>query len=266
MSDAGDESSVADGWRAGRIPWRRVFIEGLVIVVSILLAFAIDAWWEGWQERADVEDALRAVRAELVDNLAYFEDVARDHRRVAEGGFEMLGYTDPDPNPAHFERAKFLIGELWVRAGNDPPGSGAVSSLIASGSLGRVDSSELRRALAYWPNYIEQQQSMQRFVALGQNRFFERMILHVAQLDIDLVNGMNDFAEARGEFLERAPTESGFPSDYAGLLGEREFESAVTGRTTTALIAIELAGQATAYIEELITMIDAELGVGGPAP
>ncbi len=32
------------------IPWLRVFVEGVVIVGSILLAFGIDAWWE---ERSD---------------------------------------------------------------------------------------------------------------------------------------------------------------------------------------------------------------------
>ena len=35
------------------IPWPRVIVEGAVIVVSILLAFGIDAWWEGRQERAE---------------------------------------------------------------------------------------------------------------------------------------------------------------------------------------------------------------------
>ena len=28
-----------------QIPWRRILIEGAVIVVSILLAFSIDTWW-----------------------------------------------------------------------------------------------------------------------------------------------------------------------------------------------------------------------------
>jgi hypothetical protein len=34
------------------IPWRRVFVEGAVIVVSILLAFTIDAWWAQRQNHA----------------------------------------------------------------------------------------------------------------------------------------------------------------------------------------------------------------------
>ena len=29
-----------------RIPWSRLLFEGVVVVISILVAFAIDAWWE----------------------------------------------------------------------------------------------------------------------------------------------------------------------------------------------------------------------------
>ena len=36
-----------------QIPWFRVFVEGAVIVASILLAFGIEAWWDGVQEREE---------------------------------------------------------------------------------------------------------------------------------------------------------------------------------------------------------------------
>ena len=34
-----------------QIPWLRVLVEGVVIVGSILLAFGLQAWWDGFQER-----------------------------------------------------------------------------------------------------------------------------------------------------------------------------------------------------------------------
>ena len=34
-----------------QVPWLRVFVEGVVIVGSILLAFGIDAWWERLGQR-----------------------------------------------------------------------------------------------------------------------------------------------------------------------------------------------------------------------
>jgi hypothetical protein len=42
---------------ARRLPWRRIIAEGLAIVASILLAFAIDAWW-GRVNQASAEQAL----------------------------------------------------------------------------------------------------------------------------------------------------------------------------------------------------------------
>jgi hypothetical protein len=35
-----------------QIPWLRVFVEGVVIVGSILLALGLQAWWDPAQERA----------------------------------------------------------------------------------------------------------------------------------------------------------------------------------------------------------------------
>ncbi len=41
-----------------QIPWLRVFVEGVVIVASILLAFGIQAWWEETQERVEEQEIL----------------------------------------------------------------------------------------------------------------------------------------------------------------------------------------------------------------
>jgi hypothetical protein len=41
-----------------QIPWTRIAVESIAIVASILVAFAIDAWWEERQERRiDAETA-----------------------------------------------------------------------------------------------------------------------------------------------------------------------------------------------------------------
>jgi len=37
------------------VHWPRILAEGFAIVVSILLAFGIQAWWEGRQDRLDLQ-------------------------------------------------------------------------------------------------------------------------------------------------------------------------------------------------------------------
>ena len=50
------------------IPWPRILAEGTAVVVSILLAFAIDAWWDERKERDDERDVLLALKAEFEAN------------------------------------------------------------------------------------------------------------------------------------------------------------------------------------------------------
>ena len=48
-----------------QIPWLRIFVEGVVIVGSILLAFGIDAAWEGRQEREEERESLELLVRDL---------------------------------------------------------------------------------------------------------------------------------------------------------------------------------------------------------
>ena len=58
------------------IPWGRLIAEGGAIVVSILLAFAIDAWWEERQERVEEQQILQ----DLADEFTLIRDVLADHK------------------------------------------------------------------------------------------------------------------------------------------------------------------------------------------
>ena len=46
----------------------RLVLEGLVVVSSILLAFALDAWWDEHELDQDVAQELQSVRRELEEN------------------------------------------------------------------------------------------------------------------------------------------------------------------------------------------------------
>jgi len=50
------------------LPRRRILAEGVVIVVSILLAFAIDAWWDETRERGREKTVLAGLRSEFEAN------------------------------------------------------------------------------------------------------------------------------------------------------------------------------------------------------
>ena len=64
-----------------QIPWLRVFVEGVVIVGSILLAFGLQAWWEERIERAEEERiervGLELMHADLVADTFEIKSVIR---------------------------------------------------------------------------------------------------------------------------------------------------------------------------------------------
>ena len=47
------QSTITKSVRLDKIPWKRISVEAAAIVASILLAFAIDAWWAELAEDRD---------------------------------------------------------------------------------------------------------------------------------------------------------------------------------------------------------------------
>ncbi len=64
-----------------QIPWLRVFVEGVVIVGSILLAFGLQAWWDERDERRAERIYLEQLRADLVGAEEQLAAAAR-HKRL----------------------------------------------------------------------------------------------------------------------------------------------------------------------------------------
>ena len=136
------------------IPWLRVFAEGAVIVGSILLAFALDAWWGDRSRRAELREqasvvademesahqALRAVLDVHEWNARLVEQLTADLTRVAEGGVVVLSDS--------------LIGPLLPQATADVT-TGSLEAFIAAGGLELVEDPEVRRDMLAWPTRIE---------------------------------------------------------------------------------------------------------------
>lgn len=136
----------ADG---GATRLRRLLGESVMIVASILAAFAIDAWWD---ERADDEQAGALVEAMLVDFEAARDELAereRLHRLVAESAERILEWTALEDPVAACRAAEDPYAALLATPSFDPP-MGTLATLLASGRLDLLPSEELRAELTRW--------------------------------------------------------------------------------------------------------------------
>ena len=67
--------------KSQEIPWKRLFVEATAIVASILIAFAIDAWWQDRTEHIVEAQYLRALREDLNHSLQLLDESETQHRQ-----------------------------------------------------------------------------------------------------------------------------------------------------------------------------------------
>ena len=112
-----------------QVPWLRVFVEGVVIVGSILLAFGIDAWWEGKQERARESEILDSLLPEFHNKRTLLLRYHAEHERAVEGIGEVLAGLDAVQPGERVSVPDSLLVMALVASSFDSP-SGALEAVL----------------------------------------------------------------------------------------------------------------------------------------
>jgi len=162
---------------AQTIQWRRLSAEAVAIVGSILLAFAIDAWWNDRSDNVrlagaiqNIADEVRVAREEIVsaverntfrtDGIRRFLSLQPDELLILPDD-SILSFRGVFSTPSPFDSSGY-----------------ALQGLLARGNLEIIADDELRSALIAWaqfPNEIERDyaEALQLSMSL-----FERMARH----------------------------------------------------------------------------------------
>lgn len=129
--------------------------EGVVIVVSILLAFALEAWWAERGERLEETGILENLHVEFsnagaqMDRYMFFHEVTLssvDSILRAERAALAEGRTRVEVPTIYLARA-------FIPPTFDPQ-TGTLDGLTHSGHFGIIRSEELRKALSAWPGIL----------------------------------------------------------------------------------------------------------------
>lgn len=133
----------------GRFIW-----EGAVIVVSILLAFAIDAWWDDRRDRVEEEEILAALTAEYQTNLNKVNYRIGQHLEMRGDVERLFGATDEEIHALPQDARSTMVVALCNPKTFDPV-LGTTDALIGSGKLELIESQELRQALTTYLNLAQ---------------------------------------------------------------------------------------------------------------
>jgi hypothetical protein len=123
-------------------------LEGLVILVSILAAFALDAGWERLQSASALSQDLDGVRAEMGRNLDRVRTEVDALQRILAGSEALLSIMEAESDHETIvvpDTLAFLVSN-W--APTLDLSFGALDALIQSGRLGDIGDAELKTGLS----------------------------------------------------------------------------------------------------------------------
>jgi len=140
---------------ASEVPWKRISAEAAAIVGSILLAFAIDAWWEGRGELELEQRLLAALLVEFEKNGELLRQARTHYEQQYNKSLEILEYLQEGQSSFGDEELNELFRGLFI-ARTFHLESGAHDGLLGSGELSLIRDEELRNRLAAWPSLVRE--------------------------------------------------------------------------------------------------------------
>ncbi|HLE31007.1 MAG TPA: hypothetical protein VJB38_00215 [Bacteroidota bacterium] len=139
--------------------------EGAVIVASILLAFAIDAWWDRYKSEALEQDLLVSLERGFEENIRLAKAVAHEARRQQVIAGRVIAMSPEEAAHVSPDSTYMLLRALWRPNyvtiddshvyGPDLNNAALVSTLQA-GQLSLLTDRRLLTALAVWQGVTQE--------------------------------------------------------------------------------------------------------------
>jgi hypothetical protein len=233
--------------------------EGLVIVMSILAAFSIDAWWDSHQEQRREHEILAGLRADFQASRPGLESRLDLARRMASGTGGLLNLTRDQQIPATVD----VPGPLVLAVLGGPtyePSTNTLDSAVASGEIELLRDANIRAELANWRRILSDTGEDEREV----RRITNEQLIPLLSRSLDLRpyfdavlswSGGDPYAAGR---LIKDQSRS-VPAGSAALLVDTEIIAALSMRKFYVEFAAADLEELLASLDRLVALLDLEL-------
>ena len=227
--------------KLAQLNWRSALLDGVAVLLGILLAFSIDAWWDLRGQREEARSYLAAIETELVSNReALVEELEIIRGWVTQSEGFLNDVVGPDASPT-YDQIREMV---WLTGPNrtTPIARAAIDDLVSSGGFQVIEAPELRRALANYVRALDNDASELEDV----RDFFNLHILpyHIAE------GSFTEFDWEAGLELPESPVT--FDMNTAAFAGNRVYANLLISRI------LEFGNLINSH-RELIDRIDAVL-------
>ena len=229
------------------VPWAKFGFEGVLIIVSILMAFAIDSWWSDRQDAIAEQRLLVQLKTEFQSAMAQLDEKQAMHARARSSALHLLSYTGPEASTDQLDLDQTKEDLLYVifNVTYDPP-TGVLSGLISSGNLDLISSDELRGEIASWPaRYQDLLEDEQAVLAISNDELDDQYDHYLAWRNIS-------------PWIDEAGP-SQFTEDVDSLLRSRLFENTLSKKASRLAHLLRLYEDIREQINRSLGLVEAEL-------
>lgn len=185
-------------------PWQwkprmRWFAAEIVVVVAgVLIALALNAWWQGRQQRQEEERLLVALHGEFTSNQDRLAEILAFHEDVKGAARTLLSVSADPTSDVPVDSVDQLLANVTWWASYTTLESTVLDAAVQDGQLSLVRTDSLRRLLSTWRSEVEsaESQSSQEFA------HYANTWLPLLQAEADIVQIANMATEIPGS---RAP-------------------------------------------------------------
>lgn len=229
----------------------RFFVEGLVIVVSILLAFAIDAWWENRQEQELMQEHIGVLIVELSQTHNDLQTVLENTESSFRATLQLLRWA-ASPDLQTLDLASFTdVYNDSMNVGAFLAEDVALTALMTSGKVMNLSNPELLALLGKWQNVIESLELDSGHLESNREKtLLDRMI----DSNIDASGFFQPFNEAYFEVLQR---DIGQERRY---LADKGIKTALAMRANRSSRLLRDYQRARQQLEMIISLLEQEAG------
>jgi hypothetical protein len=159
---------------SGRSSWSRLVAEAVLIVASILVAFAIDAGWDRRLDRIEEQEILADLRVEFAENRAGIDGIVDVHRAAQSNINALYSMTADDFRGLSPDAVTLSFFDM-IRYSTFNDRIGTLDGVISAGKLGLVSDPELRRLLAEWRGALDDIDEEAAMMVRAAERILHRM-------------------------------------------------------------------------------------------
>ncbi len=241
------------------IPWLRISAEGVAIVVSILLAFGIQAWWEDKQMQLAEREVLSALIADLEEKRSQIPYVRQFTDAMVQSAESLISVALNDSAQMESNEIDRCLGDIWWYNVPEQWTTGFLESLAQSGQLSTISNARLRNSLSQlwidlhgvgrYANDDKEFVMQRQLPYLSENAFLPQIL--------NAIDHMPGHPEE--PYVQRTDMNQSF--DHADLLGQRQFQNLLIERVDV-LKALDDLGLSDLEenLNQVLDLLHAELG------